>query len=387
MQIHEKNAAETIQGLLQQIQTTENERRFGQELLNLLPLPVFYEDKDGKYLGCNQAFCDFMDKPREEIVSKTVFEINSSPAAKNYFDHDQQMIAAKLSFEIVERVMLRGDGEHRNIIIYKSLLTDQGEVIGLIGALLDITELKEAQSREEFYKEKLVSLASAFAVSKEQERCLIAQEMHDSISQNLALSKLKLRLLEERLDKNLKAELDEVISTIDEALQYTRTLTFELGVPVLYQLGLDAALQWLTGELKRKYSFTVKYRSFQLPRMMEDSLKAFLFRSAQELLMNAVKHANVQEASLTVERKKQHIVIKVEDKGKGFDAYALSWSDLSSKSYGLFSLETIVHSMGGEVNIRSEYGCGTEVTLRIPFTSLNPKENLLSPPSYKGHFE
>jgi PAS domain S-box-containing protein len=136
-----------------------------------------------------------MGKTKEEIVLKTVFEINSSPAARDYFERDLLMIADKRSFESLERVMLRGDGEHRNVIIYKSLLTRLGEADGIIGALIDITDLKEARAREEFYREKLVALASAFASSKEEERCLIAQDIHDSISQNLAFMKLKLKLL------------------------------------------------------------------------------------------------------------------------------------------------------------------------------------------------
>ena len=371
----------------------ENDRRLGQELLNLLPLPVFYEDKWGKYLGCNQAFCDFMGKAKEEIVSKTVFEINQSPAARSYFERDLLMIASKRPFEMLERVMLRGDGELRNVIIYKSLLTNLGEVDGIVGALLDITDLKEAKAREEFYREKLMTLASAFADAKEQERCLIAQEVHDSISQNLALAKLKLKLLEELFPKNssgdLKKELAGVIATLDESLQYTRTLTFELGVPVLYQLGLDAALQWLVSEMQRKHALTVHYRSQNLPVQMEDKLKAFLFRSAQELLMNVVKHAMIEKATLIVKRKNQHISIRVVDRGKGFDAYALSWSDLSSKSYGLFSLETLVHSMGGTVHIQSEFGKGTQVTLSLPFILSSSRSPERETPSFltKRNFE
>jgi PAS domain S-box-containing protein len=346
---------------------------FEHMFLNLLPLPVFCEDREGRYLDCNQAFCDFMGKKREEIVSKTVFEINASPVARSYFERDLSMIASRRSSEILERVMLRGDGEYRNVIIYKSLLTKLKEADGIVGALLDITDLKESQAREEFYREKLVTLASTFATSKEQERRLIAQEIHDSIGQNLALAKLKLKLLGTRLPEyeaeDLKNDLEEVIATLDESLQYTRVMSFELGIPVLYQLGLDAALQWLISEMKRRHGLAVRYHTRDLPSKMEDQISAFLFRSAQELLTNVVKHAGVGEAVLVVEKSGQNIVIRVEDKGKGFDAYALSWSDLSNKSYGLFSLETLVRSLGGSLDIRSEFNRGTQVILSMPFSA------------------
>jgi PAS domain S-box-containing protein len=356
-----------IQGILQQIRSIEHEKHFGQDILNLLPVPVFYEGHDGKYLGCNQAFCDFMGRPRDEIVSRTVFEINASPAAQESFESDQEMMADNLSFEVVERVMLRGDGSSRNVIVYKSLLTDRGEGNGIVGALLDITELKESQAREQFYKGKLVALASSFAASKEQERRLIACEIHDSISQNLALSKLKLKLLGSRVeDPDAKSGIDEIVGTIDEALQYTRTLTFELGIPILYQLGLDSALQWLTEEMRRKHSLVVRYRSIRLPKRMEDDMKAFLFRSAQELLMNVIKHADADEACLSVENRRRNITLTVEDNGRGFDPGVLSLSDLSNRSYGFFSIETIARSLGGEFSVKSDPGKGASVSIRIP---------------------
>ena len=368
-----------------------NGRQFGQELLNLLPLPIFYENTKGRYLWCNQAFCDFMGKPQEEIVSRTLFEVNPSPSARRYLEHDRQMMENKDAHEIRERLMRRGDGELRNVITYKSLQTQRGEVGGIIGALLDITELKKAQASEALYREKLVALASAFAVSKEQERCLIAQEIHDSISQNLAYSKLKLQFLEERLEEesmpDLCDELAGVIAILDEALQYTRTLTFEMGVPVLYQLGLNAALQWLIGEMSRKYGLVVRFASSPIPEELSDDQKAFLFRSAQELLTNVAKHAGVGEASLSVQKKIGHVAVRVRDRGKGFDVSEFSKSDLSNKSYGLFSLETLVRSLGGEVSIRSGEGRGTDVALRIPFGTTSRKKTELFPPSKKGHFE
>ncbi|GHV38136.1 hypothetical protein FACS1894187_16480 [Synergistales bacterium] len=350
----------------------ETEATLEEGLLNLLPLPVFYEDKFGQYLGCNQAFCDFFGRTREEIVSKTVFEVSDSPEARGYFERDLLMIAGKQPFESLERVMLRGDGEYRNVIVFKSLLTNLGEVDGIVGALLDVTELKEARAKEEFYREKLVALASGLVAEKERERRLIASEIHDSISQNLAVAKLKLKLLCVRLSENepvdLKKEIDSVTATLDESLQYTRTMTFELGVPVLYQLGLDAALQWLVSEAKRKHALDVVYRAQNLPAHMRDEIKSLLFRGAQELLMNVVKHAGVDSAVLSVWKKERRVFVRVEDGGSGFDVSAMSGSDLSNQSYGLFSLETLVRSMGGDVAIQSDFGLGTRVTLTLPLT-------------------
>lgn len=344
--------------------------RFGQELLNFLPLPVFYEDTEGCYIWCNEAFCEFMGRGLEEIVSKKVFEINPTPGVKVYLENDLQMMKSRSALEIRERLMRRGDGEVRNVLTYKSLQTKSGEVNGIIGALLDITELRKAQASEEFYREKLVALASAFSVSKEQERCRIAQEIHDSISQNLAYSKLKLQFLSERLEEenlsDLRNDLAGVIAIIGEALERTRTLMFEMGVPVLYQLGLEAALQWLVGEMSRKYGFVVRFTATCIPEELSDDQKAFLFRSAQELLTNVVKHAGVNEASLSVRKRAGHVTVRVRDKGKGFDVSELDKSDLSNKSYGLFSLETLVRSLGGDVRISSVVGRGTDVTLRIP---------------------
>ena len=366
----------TMEALRARVAELEKETRLYHRFLDTIPVPVFYEDVQGVYRQCNRAFARFMGKPEEEILGRSLFEVASSEQARTYFERDQRFLAEGGEPEEEERELLFGDGTYHSVFFAKSLFRDErGEVAGLLGAFVDISERKKAQVREKRYRKRLQALASALSASKEQERCLIAREIHDSIGQNLALSKLKLQMARESVqDPVLRRELDEVVATLDEALRYTRNLTFDLGVPVLYQIGLVAALRWLGEELRREYGLEVRYEDRGLPETLGDDERAFLFRSVQELLMNVIKHAETDQAWVVTASQGEDLVTEVWDQGRGFDVAELEGADVTQKSYGLFSLHAVVRSLGGTVEVDTERGRGTRVVLRLPRGSFVARE-------------
>ena len=121
----------------------ENEVRFTEKLLEILPVPVFYEDVDGRYLGCSRAFAEFMGKGEDEILGKTIFDIADADRAAQYSERDRKMIAEKIGNLVEERQMMHSDGTFQDVVFYKTLiLGDGGEVSGLIGVFFDITDRK-----------------------------------------------------------------------------------------------------------------------------------------------------------------------------------------------------------------------------------------------------
>ncbi len=363
-----------ISSLKEKIQSLERQAKFAEGLLETLPIPVFFEDAQGRYLGCNKAFADFMGKKEDEIISKTVFDIVEPSLASIFYKRDQDFIAEKEKNAAEEREMLHCDGTYHDVIFYKTLVYNgKGNVAGLIGAFIDITDRKAAENREKQYLEQLKNLATALSVAQEKERRALANELHDSVSQNLALSKLRLRMLEEFLDSALlKKELNEIMTTIDESLQCIRNQTFHLGLPALYEFGLKHAIFCLIEDLKKNHRLDVVFKNDGIPKNLDDNLKAFLFRSTQELLMNVIKHAETEKAFINLYKKGSDLVLQVSDYGKGFDAKAFEKSTDLGKSFGLLSLRTRVNFMGGDLKICSSHNRGTEVTLRVPVKKQGP---------------
>lgn len=350
------------------IRRLEREVKFTEKLLEILPVPVFNEDTQGRYLGCNHAFADFMGKREDEILARTIFDIVDPNIAEIYHRRDQKMIEERIPNLMEERQMLHSDGTYHDVVFYKTLiLKEDGDPSGLIGVFFDITERKKAEDREREYLERLQKLTYALSITQETERRIIAMEIHDSISQNLALSKLRLQMLEESVESPfLRDELNKVVKTLDESLQRTRNQVFELGLPILYQFGLDHAIRCMKENLFEKYGLNVEFKSSPLPENLSDNFKAFLFRSIRELLMNVIKHAQTKEAAVLLACEGGEILAEVSDRGLGFEVNDLDTPHLSGNSCGLFSLRTMISLMGGTMEVLSTPGEGTAVKLSFP---------------------
>ncbi|MDI9388915.1 MAG: PAS domain S-box protein [Synergistota bacterium] len=345
----------------------ERQAKFTEKLLEILPVPVFYEDVQGRYLGCSRAFADFMGREEDEILGGTIFDIVGRDRAEQHFERDRKMIAEGRNSLVEERQMLHSDGTFHDTMFYKALIREDDEITGLIGAFFDITDRKKAEEREREYLERLRKLTYALSVTQERERRQMAMEIHDSIGQNLAISKLKLRLLGDSIDSpEAKAEIDSVVATLDETMKHTRSRVFNLGLPVLYQFGLEQAILCLKDDFKKKHGLAISLTSDPLPQNLDDNLKAFIFRTVQELLVNVVKHAGTDEAHICLSLKNGRILLDVSDNGRGFDLSGLDEACLSENSYGLFSLRTMVSLMGGVMEIRSKPGDGTWIGLSFP---------------------
>jgi PAS domain S-box-containing protein len=143
----------TYDGLIQDI--TERKRSeealhtseaFLDSLLNAIPVPVFYKDADGIYLGANKAFELFMDTTREQLIGKTVFDISPQEQAETHHAMDIGLVE-RGGGQHYETKVKDGQGELRDVILNKAVFTnDKSVIVGLIGAIIDITDLRKAQN-------------------------------------------------------------------------------------------------------------------------------------------------------------------------------------------------------------------------------------------------
>jgi PAS domain S-box-containing protein len=118
---------------------------FFQQLLDSIPIPVFYKDREGLYLGCNAAFEVYADLPRKDIVGRAVHEV----APKAFADKHHEADLALLRHPGMQTYEINGvykDGKSHDVIFHKATFVDiNGDVAGTVGALMDVTELKQAE--------------------------------------------------------------------------------------------------------------------------------------------------------------------------------------------------------------------------------------------------
>ena len=236
-----------------------------------------------------------------------------------------------------------------------------------VAMVADITHRKKAEEDIRTYQEQLQSLASELSLTEERERHRLATDLHDHIGQALAVSKIKLGMLQKSAASPEQAKpLGEVRELIEQMIQDTRSLTFELSTPVLYELGFEAAVEWFAKHVRSQHGINVEVQQDMAPIPMDDEIKVLLFRSVRELMINIVKHAQAHNARVTIRREDDGINIAVEDDGVGIRDVKRDPRLKSDSGFGLFSIRERLHYLGGQVQVESEPGQGTKITLIVP---------------------
>jgi signal transduction histidine kinase len=225
-----------------------------------------------------------------------------------------------------------------------------------------LIQLIEARTQElENAHQRLRSHSAQVALEIEQARRRAAVDLHDGLGQLLALVNIKLGLLRDQPQAETPdPRLQEIEGLIAEAREQSREMTWQLSPPVLYEVGLVAALQWLAEDMERRYDLRVKLEHEGECAELDEETSISLFRSVNELLINVAKHAKIDHAEVRVSSWVKDVMIVVEDRGVGFD------SSSKASEYGLFSVRERLHHLGGILTIASKPGEGTRVTLVVP---------------------
>ncbi|WP_094228705.1 PAS domain S-box protein [Methanolobus psychrotolerans] len=117
---------------------------FVEALLETIPEPVFYKDISGKYIGCNRAFEEFTGKPKEEIIGRTVYDMGPRELAEKYENMDRKLFEQQ-GKQIYQWKVMSPDGLEKDVVFHKIAFTDHsGKVAGLIGLIVDITEMNRS---------------------------------------------------------------------------------------------------------------------------------------------------------------------------------------------------------------------------------------------------
>lgn len=262
---------------------------------------------------------------------------------------------------------------------------------GAIVTFIDINELKSvalsvaqahkacSDSLEEKVRERtaqLRAMAIELSTVEERERQAIAQDLHDGLSQTLAVAKLKLSTLDAPCHScdgrnGLQHAIKDIDALLDSANVEARSLSMQLSPPALHQFGLIPALEWLAEEMQRAHGLRVKLRHDDQHLVLNSQMLYTLFRATRELLINVSKHANVGSADVAVASQNGSLVVSVSDAGLGFDINEIPLPSATS-SFGLFSIVERLTHIGGNMQIDSRPGDGTVVVLSVPLELPHP---------------
>ncbi len=340
--------------------------KFRSSLLDNAPYPILGIAPDRSIRYVNRAMEIFTGFSSEELLGK------KEPYPwwhRDLIDQTRESFlkAIATGIEKVEIKLQKKEGSDIWAEVHAYPVYENDEFQFTISNLVDITRRKESQEQLEIYQKKLRDMASELDIAEERERKNIAEKIHDSIGQTLALLKIKSSILEDRIsDPVIAAMAAEIVSDLDQVISFTRDFLFEISFPILYELGFEAAVRWLVDKMFSDHALRVIYEDDGQVKPMSEDKKAFLFRSLRELLMNVIKHAGIDEVFIRSYLDGDLVILEVEDRGKGFDMEEMIRNVRYSPSFGLFSIRERVHFIGGNLDICSRKDRGTMVTISLP---------------------
>jgi PAS domain S-box-containing protein len=324
------------------------------------------DSQTGRFTRVNRKFCEITGYTEEELLGLSYPDITHLDDRGHDTEEVQKVARGELDTWSTEKRYIRKDGEIIWVAVHGSIMRVGGTPHRTVASVVDITDRKFYERTLQAHREALRSLAAEIALTQETERRQIAADLHDQIGQNLVLAKMKLGELSALLPVQHSAAIEQVRNLLDQSIKDTRSLIRDLSPQVLYELGLEAAIDWLVEQMRLKYGLHCVADIKPLSKVIREERRVLLFQAARELLVNVAKHARATEARITVEAEGARVKIQVVDDGIGFEPSALSLPGSTERGFGLFSIRERLASMGGELLIESVRGRGTKATLLMP---------------------
>ena len=305
--------------------------------------------------------------------SHTTMDVDFDDFLRRIHENDRQLIKDGLAksvssgeeFSSEHRVM-QHDGTQRWVQTIARPGHNGHEVL-LRGAIMDVTERKEAVEALKRSQELLRELTAYQDRIKEDERKRIAREIHDELGQTLLALRIDVSMLEARTGgthPRLNQKVHNALTHIDATVKTIRTIINNLR-PAVLDLGLTAAIEWQVNDFKRRSGIACELVMGAAEFPIDDARATSLFRILQESLTNVIRHANASHVVIKLYQDGGQLVMKITDNGVGI------YPDRRKKrnSFGLVGVEERIYSLNGKFLINSAPGKGTMLTIFIPLQS------------------
>jgi PAS domain S-box-containing protein len=321
---------------------------------------IWEVDAQGLYTYASPSVEKMLGYTPEELVGK-----------KHFYDLFEPSFREELKASALEafarRQALRGfpspNASKNGTIVHLEtsgvpIFDESGNFTGYRGASADVTQRKRAE-------EAMLDLGGRLIAAQEAERARVARELHDGLSQNLALQAVELELLGQRpptAAADITSRMQELSAQMKKLSTEVHRISHDLHPAKLTQLGLTAAVAELCHAGRPVHQVPMAFTHKDIPRSLPLDVALCLYRVAQESLQNVVRHSGAKQVVVELKKVQNEIHLSVADDGSGFDVE----SKRTSSALGLVSMRERVRLVHGRMRIESKPGKGTRVEVKVP---------------------
>jgi len=333
-----------------------------EELFDNATDAIWMHDLEGNITLANKACERLTGYPVSELAGKNVREFLTAEALALARQVRERLLKGDVIEHRYEQRLTKEDGSEAIMQISTSLIVSNSKPQAFQNMARDITAERRLQDNLQFYLREVLQ-------AQEEERKRVARELHDDASQQILLLTHKVDNLASRAEIYLPEELRDELASLYEISRHTyqgiKHYAQALRPRILDDLGLVAALKWLAQEAREFSGVEVEVATEATPPLPPET-QLVIFRIVQEALNNVQRHSGATRASVTLECRDSEIRVTITDNGDGFEL-PRDLSEFARRGkLGLTGMEERIRLIGGNVEVSSQTGKGTTVSVTAP---------------------
>ena len=344
-------------------------------ILNASPDAIVIVNMDGKIRMVSPATLPMYGcKKEEDLLGQNMFDF-IAPG-----DKERAIKNAELMFNgymgTVSYQIKKADGNFFFAEVNGDIIWDQNnQPASMIFIIRDTTNRKLAENALKSSQEQLKKFASHLQNVREEERILLAREIHDELGQILIALKIDLGMMKQKTLKlikktdaeNILINFDNLFSLVDNTIKTTKKIMTDLRPEVLYLLGFIEAVKLQVHNFQERYSINC-YFDCSVPKLnLNTQQSVALFRIVQESLTNIAKHSKATSSKILIFKEDDKLILEISDNGIGMKEPHKA----KQGSYGLIGMRERVFLLDGELTISSHQDEGTKIKIEMPYTQNN----------------
>jgi PAS domain S-box-containing protein len=350
-----RQAADVIERTRAEETLRESEGRF-RLIANTAPVMIWMSGTDNEITYLNETWLAYAGAPSDATVDTLQAMVLHPDEVQRCREVYKKAFEQREPFRL-EHLLRRHDREYRWVVttgVPRS--TADGSFGGYIGTSVDITERKLEEA----------ALASRRSIeAREEEKARIARDLHDDISQRIAVLGVHLGILRQRPPASatdLEQEIEGIYRQVAGLASDIQALSHDLHSPKLELIGLNAAVARFCDELSKRHDVAIDVHVENIPETLPADISLCLYRVLQEALQNVLKHGLPRRADVSLRGQIDTINLTVKDSGPGFDPDEA----MRGQGLGLTSMKERLKAVGGQLYIQSQRGQGTTIEAVAP---------------------